>query len=78
MQHPDFKHKVLDDYASSTPANKRLSVQCQIAQVLLQAETEEVKAQIRHESAEEHEKLLEAHRNAVEGLPTTNEEDREM
>jgi hypothetical protein len=49
-----------------------------IAQKLLQAESEEVKARIKEEATEEHERLLEMHNCAVEGLPLINEEDHEM
>jgi hypothetical protein len=81
MAHEDYKQKVLDEYVANhggTPANKLLKVQCQIAQTLLDGESEEVKERIKTEGTAHHERLLAAHNNAAEGLPPTTEEERQM
>jgi hypothetical protein len=81
MQHPDFKQKVLEEYATNyaeTPRNQRLAVKCKIAHTLLENESEEVKCRIKQEAAEEHEALAEAYTNRTEALPSADEEERQM
>jgi hypothetical protein len=81
MVQPEFSAKVMAMYKedhTDTAKKDRLNVQCQIARTLLKGETEEVKHWIRAEATAEHEALMEAHNSAVEGLPSTDEEEQKM
>jgi hypothetical protein len=81
MTHDDFKHKVAAVYNkkhADTPKKQQLAVKCQIARELLAAEPDDVKQKLAEELEAAHQESLEAHAGAMEGLPSSAEEDREM
>ncbi|KAF8134662.1 hypothetical protein K438DRAFT_1997700 [Mycena galopus ATCC 62051] len=81
MQHPDFKEKVHQEYAAKypdTPKAQQLNVKCKVAQTLWDAESEDVKSRLLAEAKESHAALLDAYNNSMEGLPSIDEEEREI
>ncbi|KAJ7025305.1 hypothetical protein C8F04DRAFT_1269332 [Mycena alexandri] len=80
MQHADFRDKVATQFQREYPdigRGEALAARCKVARALFEAEPEEVKSRMREESMKEHEAMLEEWKEADEGLPSVDEEDRE-
>ncbi|KAJ7201971.1 hypothetical protein B0H12DRAFT_1244105 [Mycena haematopus] len=78
MQHNDFKSKVAEEFklrSSGIPAAEHLKLRAHIAKEFFLAEEEEVRTKMRQEAEAEHEALLKAHQDGLEGLPAVEEED---
>jgi hypothetical protein len=81
MQHENYKPKVQARFeaakGSELLAAHQLSLRCDIAREMLEEEPEEVKARLRQEIVEEHAELLAEHKEACEGAPSGDPDNRE-
>jgi hypothetical protein len=72
MRHPDFKDAVMErfeDEYGDEPRKMHVSLRCQVAREMLEAETEEVKSRIKRECDEAHAKEVQRFKQDEEGEP---------
>ncbi|KAJ7801215.1 hypothetical protein B0H14DRAFT_3489905 [Mycena olivaceomarginata] len=72
MRHPDFKEAVMERFEEEygdEPRKMHVSLRCQVAREMLDAETEEVKSRIKRECDEAHAKEVQRFNDDEEGEP---------
>ncbi|KAJ7753700.1 hypothetical protein B0H14DRAFT_3512712 [Mycena olivaceomarginata] len=72
MRHPDFKDTVMERFEEEygeEPRKMHVSLRCQVAREMLEAETEEVKSRIKRECDEVHAKEVQSFNEDEEGEP---------
>jgi hypothetical protein len=80
MQHADYKAKVAEAFNAQkmgAPLSETLNLRAQVARNLFAAELQEVRTRIKEENEVEHADLAAKHEDALEGLPSLDEESLE-